>query len=231
MVRPLPSRVPTPPVLAPTVSPPPVKTGAPAALPLARLSPSVTTAPHMPPATSPGPSAAPLPISFTPASAYEKNGHMVIDTERRDSAGHVPTHRLDQASGKLPSETWQQYEDRVLARSSFSPDTAQSSSLSSLQRPVADGARSLMDAAKSAGVSLNVSETKRSQERQEMLFQKGRKGGSGEPVTWTLTSDHTPGRALDFTGNDKALRWLQQNAPKFGFTVMGAMDPGHVSMP
>jgi hypothetical protein len=196
----------------------------------------VTTAPRnvplaSPKPTGPGPSALPIAVNFTPVGAYEKNGHMVIDTERRDAAGHVPTHRLDQPTNRLPNETWQQYEDRVLRRTSFSPDTAQRNDLASLQRPVADSARALIRAAQSAGVRLGVSETRRTQERQEMLFQKGRSGGGAGPVTWTLTSDHTPGRAIDFTGDAKALRWLQTNAPKFGFNVMGAMDPGHVSMP
>jgi hypothetical protein len=64
------------------------------------------------------------------------------------------------------------------------------------------------------------------------LFREGRAPGSkGSPVTWTLTSDHSTGRAIDFDGNDKAIAWLQQNAPRYGFTTLGDMDPGHVSMP
>lgn len=168
---------------------------------------------------------------FESGASYMKNGHPVIDTPRKDADGHVPTHRLDQATNRTPSETWSQYEDRVIARSAFSPDTASSNDLRSLEKPVADSARSLLRAANAAGVALSVEETRRSQGRQEMLFQKGRKSGTGEVVTWTLTSDHTPGRALDFAGSPKAFEWLQQNAPKFGFTVLGAMDPGHVAMP
>ncbi|HEX7930291.1 MAG TPA: D-alanyl-D-alanine carboxypeptidase family protein [Sphingomicrobium sp.] len=166
-----------------------------------------------------------------PGTPYEKNGYMVVDTPRKDPAGHVPTHRLEQPSGKRDDESWTDYEDRVIAQRSFSPDTTKVSSLRALNRPVADSARSMLAAARGAGVNLGVVETKRSQERQEMLFQKGRKPGTGGVVTWTLTSDHTPGRAIDFTGSPSALRWLQKNATKFGFTVMGDLDPGHVSMP
>lgn len=172
------------------------------------------------------------PTAAAPAGVpYTKNGHIVIDTPRVDPGGHVPTHRLDQSSGKLPGESWTDYENRVIGRSSFSGDTAKTSSLSALQQPVAESARALMAAAKADGVKLGVVETKRTQERQEMLFQKGRKPQTGDVVTWTLTSDHTPGRAIDFDGSNKALDWLQKNAPRFGFAVMGAMDPGHVSIP
>lgn len=86
-----------------------------------------------------------------------------------------------------------------------------------------------MSAAAQAGVHLEPSETARTQARQEYLFSKNR---TTDPVTWTLTSDHTPRRAIDFVSNTPGgYRWLQENAPKFGFTTLGDMDPGHVSMP
>lgn len=166
-----------------------------------------------------------------PFGAYQKNGHWVVDTERKDASGHVPTHRLDQSSGKRIGEAWEQYEDRVLGRTTFSADTSKRNDLASLNPAVADSARSMLRAAAADGVRLGVGETRRAQERQEMLFQKGRKPKTGDVVTWTLTSDHTPGRALDFDGSPQALDWLQKNASRFGFSVMGAMDPGHVSMP
>lgn len=165
-----------------------------------------------------------------PKKPFWKNGHWVVDTEALDSSGHVPTHRLDQPTNRGQDEPWQQYEQRVLHRSSFSPDTAQVSSISALEPEVADSTRSLMNAARQAGVNLSPAETRRSQERQEMLFQKGRTS-PGDVATWTLTSDHTPGRAVDFSGDDAAYQWLQQHAPEHGFSVMGSMDPGHVSMP
>jgi hypothetical protein len=178
---------------------------------------------------------APPPKRVAPAHEflvpYEKSGHTVIDTDRPDSGGHVPTHRLDQPSGRKSGQTFPEYEAEVLARKTFSPDTAQRSDLKSLQPVVADSARSLIKAAKDAGVKLGIAETRRTQERQEMLFQKGRKKGTGDVVTWTLTSDHTPGRAIDFHGSKDAYNWLQKNAGRFGFQVLGAMDPGHVGMP
>jgi GGDEF domain-containing protein len=111
----------------------------------------------------------------------------------------------------------------------FTPDTAARSDLGALNPTVADSARKLMAAAKDEGVHLTVAETRRSQERQEMLFQKGR-NDRGPVATWTLTSDHTPGNAIDFNGKPEAFKWLQANASKYGFTPMGEMDPGHVAM-
>lgn len=160
---------------------------------------------------------------------YVKNGHPVVDTPALDKSGHVPTHRLDQLTNRTPDESFPQYEQRVLHQTSWSPDTARTSSLSSLDPDVRTAtARMIADAAK-VGVRLSPQETKRSQERQEMLFQKGRAGNPGDVVTWTLTSDHTPGRAVDF--NEQASAWIQKNAPAYGFKVLGAMDPGHVAMP
>ncbi|MDB4893565.1 MAG: hypothetical protein JWL61_5420 [Gemmatimonadetes bacterium] len=164
-------------------------------------------------------------------AAYMKSGHPVIDTSTPDAAGHVPTHRLDQPTGREPNESFDDYEARVLAKRSWSPDTASHNDLASLHPQVADSVESLLTHANQDGVRLRVGETKRSQERQEMLFQRGRGGNPGDVVTWTLTSDHSPGRAIDFTGAPAALAWLQQNAPTHGFSVMGAMDPGHVSIP
>lgn len=161
---------------------------------------------------------------------YSKNGHRDVDTPRRDAGGHVPTHNVDVPSGRLPTETWSDYENRVLARTAWGPDTASSRDLSQLEPAVRDSTASLLEHAQHDGVSLTPIETRRTQARQEMLFQKGR-SQPGPVVTWTLTSDHTPGRAVDFAGDPAALAWLQRNAPTHGFSVLGAMDPGHVALP
>lgn len=165
-----------------------------------------------------------------PPGSYEKSGHRVIDTSGRTADGRVPTHRLDQPTNRLPDESFEDYEKRVLARTTWSPDTAAIRDMGALEPDVQDPAQRLLADANRAGVRLGVAETRRRQERQEMIFQKGR-SRPGPVATWTLTSDHTPGRAVDFTGDQKAYAWLQENAPKYGFKVMGAMDPGHVAMP
>jgi hypothetical protein len=171
----------------------------------------------------------PVPAVGTP---YEKNGHMVVDPARPDAAGHVPTHRLDQVTNRQPNESWTQYENRVLGEKSKPEDKQVRSELSALESDVREAATSMIADAKKAGIAIAPKETLRTQSRQEDLFRQGRAPGSGkEPVTWTLTSDHTTGRAIDFDGNAKALLWLEKNAPRYGFTTLGDLDPGHVSMP
>lgn len=199
-----------------------------AAVPTARLAPITVTEPRTPakPAVAtPAASAKPA-----PGVPYEKSGHMVVDTPRKDSAGHVPTHRLDQPTNRRADETWTQYEDRVLTEKSKPADSNVRSDLKVLDPDVQRAAALLITAAKKDGVTLEPRETVRTQSRQEHLFRQGR-AGSGAVVTWTLTSDHTPGRAIDFHENKKAVKWLKANAEKFGFTTLGDMDPGHVSMP
>jgi hypothetical protein len=110
------------------------------------------------------------------------------------------------------------------------------SDLSALIPQVADSARALMNAAAQSGLKLTPIETRRSQARQDSLYAQGRTA-PGPVVTWTRQSYHTPGAALDFlvnddeSGTDPGYDWLQQNAPKFGFGVLGSKDPGHVEMP
>lgn len=103
--------------------------------------------------------------------------------------------------------------------------------LSALQPPVRDAASRMLEDARSAGVHLNVVETQRSQARQDSLYQQGRTR-PGPRVTWTTTSRHLPGRAIDFdTTNPAAVQWLHANAPKYGFAVpLPDRDPGHVEM-
>jgi hypothetical protein len=230
----VPAVVPVPqPVTQPTASQPTTK---PTAAPRPAPAPAATPAPVRLEPTRPTGTAPNVPSSGLAVppigTPYEKNGHTVIDTPRKDSAGHVPTHRLDQPTNRQPNETWTQYEDRVLGERSKPADTAVKSELTALEPDVRDAAVRMIADAKRAGIQLETKETLRSQARQEALFREGRAPGSkGSPVTWTLTSDHSTGRAIDFDGNDKAIAWLQQNAPRYGFTTLGDMDPGHVSMP
>lgn len=176
----------------------------------------------------------PVETSSTEPGVYFKNGIPVIDTKRKDSIGRVPTHRVDQPTGKLPNESWTQYEERVLNKTDFG-DTMKHNDINLLESDVKSNVELFVNKAKLAGINLGIAETRRSQDRQEMLFQIGRKkGDKNKPVTWTLTSDHANGRAVDFTvsgDKEKAYKWIQENAPKSGFTVLGSIDPAHVSMP
>ena len=85
------------------------------------------------------------------------------------------------------------------------------------------------------GQNVQVAETFRSQDRQNVLFAQGR-DTPGPVVTWTQNSKHTQGRAADLVlggggaGSD-AYTTLQRIANEEGLRTLGASDPGHVELP
>ena len=143
----------------------------------------------------------------------------------------APPDTAGQPAGPLQGETYDQYRRRVLAKTTWSPDTAATNNLNRLRPEVREPLKEMMKAAAAEGVQLDVGEAGRSQERQEMLFQKGR-SQPGSPVTWTLNSDHAQGRAADLVSSTPGgYNWIQKNAGRFGFHTLGATDPGHVFIP
>lgn len=185
---------------------------------------------------------APIPEVLGPGTVRRSPaGYDVYDSTRRDPDGRVPTHRVDQIAGRVGGQaglTVEQLEEQVLARprSGFTADTVRVSDVNALQPEVRSAVSALMEEAQRAGLRVTVGETARSQERQDWLFQSGR-SRPGPIVTWTLTSNHTPGRAVDFiingdsTGADPGYLWLQENASRFGLSVLGPQDIGHLDMP
>lgn len=134
-------------------------------------------------------------------------------------------------SGARPGETYDQYRRRVLSRTTWSPDTAAHRNLRALRPEIREPLTAMIKAAADEGVQLDVSETGRSQERQEYLFQQGR-SRPGPQVTWTLNSDHAHGRAADLVSpTAQGYVWIQRNAARFGLHTLGASDPGHVYVP
>ncbi|MEP6493416.1 MAG: M15 family metallopeptidase [bacterium] len=85
------------------------------------------------------------------------------------------------------------------------------------------------------GQDVKVTETYRSQSRQDTLFAQGR-NAPGAVVTWTQSSKHTQGRAVDVqleggaAGSD-AYTILQRIANEEGLRTLGARDPGHLELP
>lgn len=172
-----------------------------------------------------------------PSRVYQHNGQWVYDTPNRTADGRVPTHALSQAPQVLrPGETWEQYERRVLAdTNAVAPPVIRD--LRVLDPAMATRVSLLQQMAARDGVRLEVGETQRPQARQEAYFRQGREGPtSGSPITWTLTSNHSDGRAIDFivngdtSGRDPGYAWLMQHAPNLGLVPMGAMDPGHLAV-
>lgn len=134
-------------------------------------------------------------------------------------------------SGPLQGENYDQYRRRVLAKTTWSPDTTAIQNMNRLRPEVREPLKAMMADAAKAGVQLQVGESGRTQERQEMLFQQGR-SRPGPQVTWTLNSDHAAGRAADLVSpTPGGYLWIQQNAAKYGFHTLGPTDPGHVYMP
>lgn len=84
------------------------------------------------------------------------------------------------------------------------------------------------------GISAEIAEGVRSQQRQEALFAQGRTV-PGQKVTWTRNSEHRHGRAVDLVLNGQ---WndlgpyavLQKVAQEEGLTTLGMQDPGHVEL-
>lgn len=82
------------------------------------------------------------------------------------------------------------------------------------------------------GKTVTVNETFRTQDRQNMLFAQGRQT-PGDVVTWTQSSKHTQGRAVDVTvdgGTAEAYQTLQRIANEEGLRTLGAIDPGHLEL-
>jgi uncharacterized protein YcbK (DUF882 family) len=85
------------------------------------------------------------------------------------------------------------------------------------------------------GQDVKVSETYRSQSRQDALYAQGRQA-PGPVVTWTQNSKHTQGRAVDVllgggNASPDAYATLQRIAKEEGLRTLGAIDPGHLELP
>jgi hypothetical protein len=85
------------------------------------------------------------------------------------------------------------------------------------------------------GHDVAVGETYRSQSRQNVLFAQGR-SSPGPVVTWTQSSKHTQGRAVDLlidggsAGRD-VYATLRRIAGEEGLRSLGERDPGHLELP
>jgi len=80
-----------------------------------------------------------------------------------------------------------------------------------------------------AGLYFRVTETYRTQERQNELYKVGRRGIAGEqPVTWTLYSNHTLRLAADCYPITGTLNDLIVRATPYGIThPLPTLDPPH----
>lgn len=167
-------------------------------------------------------------------SVYIKSGREVLDTATRWADGRTATHRLEDLEGIVPAGmSIADYEADVLARPASSflsvSDTALND-LDALEPDAAQGLAALIAALEEEGYGVTVNETLRPQARQEKLFRQGR-ADDGNIVTWTLSSDHSSGRAADLRiEGDGGYQRAWALAEEMGVRSMGAMDPGHFAV-
>jgi len=82
------------------------------------------------------------------------------------------------------------------------------------------------------GYEVRVTETFRTQSRQDALYAQGR-SAPGPTVTWTRNSNHTMGLAVDVLitdADDAAWATLAKLAAEEGVHTLGPSDPGHVEL-
>jgi len=82
------------------------------------------------------------------------------------------------------------------------------------------------------GADVTITETWRSQTRQNALYDQGR-STSGPIVTWTQNSRHASGLAADLVvsgGSASHYATMQQIANEEGLRTLGAKDPGHMEL-
>jgi hypothetical protein len=133
-----------------------------------------------------------------------RTGHLNYDTERDPGAGHlVRSYRVGAASIRRAGESWEALERRLgnMRPTDFGPEAkvmdTTLAALDSLARPRFER---LIAAARAAGFPIRVRETYRSPERQAYLMVLGR------GVTYTATSMHSAGHAIDLVVGDGDLR-------------------------
>lgn len=130
--------------------------------------------------------------------------YLTYDTERDPGAKRlVRSYRVGAASVRLPGETWEELERRLRR---LRPDDFPASvrmadaSLASLDPAARPHFARMLAEARRAGHRIRVVETHRSPERQAYLLVLG--GG----LTFTATSTHSAGRAVDIMVGDGNLR-------------------------
>lgn len=129
--------------------------------------------------------------------------YLVYDTQRDREGVVVMSHRVGAASVRRPRESWDQLERRVrrMRSSSFDPGVrVADTSLASLHPAVRSQTEKMLAAAREAGFRLRVAETNRSPERQAYLLSRRNRR------TFTATSHHTGGWAIDVVVGDGNLR-------------------------
>jgi len=154
--------------------------------------------------------------------------------ENADDAGSADAEATtDDASDASAATTTTDVASATVAGAS---PTAVNSSIATLNPALQEKlARVISRMRDETGHDVQVTETYRSQSRQNALYAQGRQT-AGAVVTWTQSSKHTQGRAVDVTldggrASADAYTALQRIANEEGLRTLGAKDPGHLELP
>jgi hypothetical protein len=143
-------------------------------------------------------------------SDESKDAYLNYDTERDPGAGRlVRSYRVGAPSVRRPGETWEELERRLarMRPDDFPPSArVADTALSSLEPEVRQAFETMLAASRQAGHRVRIVETLRSSERQAWLM------ASGGGLTFTATSKHSSGRAVDMVVGDGNLRHARTRA-------------------
>ncbi len=174
-----------------------------------------------------------------------EDAYLNYDTERDPGAGRlVRSYRVGAPSVRLPGETWEALERRLatLKPADF-PASARvaDTGLASLDPEARPAFDRMLAAARRAGYRVRVTESYRTPERQGYLM------ASGGGLTFTATSKHSSGRAVDVVVGDGNLgnkrtraRWIAfrrwvSTYEGGRFNLIGATDKSwdwpHIELP
>ncbi len=148
-------------------------------------------------------------------------GTSELDQDEAD-AGDGDTGNVGESAPVLESKTPAPANEVVRAINALDPE---------LQAKLA---RVISRVEQETGHDVSVAETFRSQARQNALYAQGRTT-DGPVVTWTQSSKHSQGRAVDVmldngTASPEAYQALQRIANEEGLRTLGAKDPGHLEL-
>lgn len=171
-----------------------------------------------------------------PSRLSGRNGSLVYGVPEPFDSTQQSVHNVGQMMGLLqPGQTIDQYVRGVL-QNPQGPAGRATVDVNMLDPDTRGRLSALQSAAAGMGIQVDVGETAREQARQNALFRQGR-GAPGPVVTWTLTSSHTGGHAVDVivngdsTGRDPGYAKLHALAKTFGFVTLNpATDPGHLAV-
>jgi len=171
----------------------------------------------------------------TPQADGSPDGDVLENAEEGDTAGNA-TPSDDSSDARAVAATPATDGASTATTISITNPNAVNSSIAALNPALQERlARVITRMREETGRDVQVTETYRSQSRQNALFAQGRQT-DGPVVTWTQHSKHTQGRAVDVVldggrASADAYTALQRIANEEGLRTLGAKDPGHLELP